>query len=85
MILTVYPHFARVNNTRDQKILTEFGAHLRAKRKEKKLTLKALAFEAEVELSQIYRIEHGKVNATLTTLKALAKALDIPFIELMDF
>ena len=74
-----------MNNTRDQKVLAEFGAYLRTKRKEKKLTLEALAFEAEIELSQVYRIEHGKVNPTLTTLKALAKALNIPLIELMDF
>jgi transcriptional regulator with XRE-family HTH domain len=74
-----------VNKTRDQKAIEKFGAHLRLKRKERKLTLKDLAFEADIELSQIYRIEHGKINPTLTTLKALAKALDIPFIELMDF
>ena len=74
-----------MNNLRDKEILEAFGAHFRAKRKQKKLTLKALAFEAEVELSQIYRIEHGKINPTLTTLKALAKALGIPVMELMDF
>lgn len=74
-----------MNKTRDQKAIEKFGAHLRLKRKERKLTLKDLAFEADIELSQIYRIEHGKINPTLTTLKALAKALDIPFIELMDF
>ena len=74
-----------MNNIRDEAILKQFGAHFREKRKEKRLTLKALAFEADVELSQIYRIEHGKVNPTLTTLKALAKALDIPIVELMDF
>jgi transcriptional regulator with XRE-family HTH domain len=74
-----------VNNTRDQKLLVKFGAHLRKKRKERKLTIKALAFEADVEISQVYRVEHGKVNPTLTTLKALAKALEIDLVELMDF
>jgi len=36
-----------------------------------------LANLAEIEISQIYRIETGKINPKLTTITALAKALDI--------
>jgi len=52
-------------------------------RTSKNLTLEQLAFAAEVELSQIYRIEKAKINPTYTTLLALAAALEIPITELM--
>jgi len=47
------------------------------------MTLEQLAFEADIELSQVHRVEKGKINPTLTTLMALAKGLDITLAELM--
>lgn len=47
--------------------------------------MEELSYETDVELSQIYRIEKGKVNPTLSTLNALANALDIKLSELMNF
>ncbi|QIL42645.1 helix-turn-helix transcriptional regulator [Pedobacter sp. HDW13] len=57
--------------------LKAFGENLRKLRKEKKLTMEALANLAEIELSQIYRIETGKINPKLTTILLIAKALNI--------
>jgi len=79
------PQIAWVNKLRDKKLLIAFGNHLREIRKSKELSLEDLCYEAEMELSQIYRIEKGKVNPTLSTLAALAKALDISLKELLDF
>ena len=49
----------------------------------KGLTLEQLAFEADIEISQVHRVEKGKINPTLTTLVALAKGLDITLAELV--
>ena len=72
-----------MNNTRNTDILKQFGARLKQLRTERNLTLEALAFEADVELSQIHRIETAKINPTLTTISILAKALNISIAELM--
>jgi transcriptional regulator with XRE-family HTH domain len=74
-----------VNNLRDKKILLEFGKRLREIRKQKELSLEGLAFEADMEISQIYRIEKGIINPTLSTLFALSKALGVTLKDLMDF
>ena len=37
----------------------------------------------EMELSQVHRIEKGKINPTLTTLNALARGLKISLAELV--
>lgn len=74
-----------MNYLRDNKILIAFGNNVRKLRNAKKLSLEALAFEADVELSQIYRLEKGKINPTLTTILAIAKALDIEPAELFKF
>lgn len=62
--------------------LIKFGSNLRRIRKEKKLSMETLANLAEVELSQIYRIETGKINPKLTTILNVAKALEISPKEL---
>jgi len=46
----------------DNNILRSFGEKVRSKRKEKKLSMQTLANIAEIELSQIYRIETDKIN-----------------------
>ena len=72
-----------MNNLRDQELLIEFGNKLKDLRTLKGLTLQQLAFEAEMEISQVHRIEKGKINPTLTTLNALAKGLGITLAELI--
>ncbi len=73
-----------MNNLRNTDLLIKFGNHLRNLRTSKKMTLELLAFAADVELSQIYRIEKGKVNPTLTTLIALSSGLEITVLELLN-
>ncbi len=72
-----------MNNLRDKKVLEQFGQKLKDLRLQKGLTLEQLAFEADIELSQVHRAEKGKINPTLTTLIALAKGLGIALTELM--
>jgi transcriptional regulator with XRE-family HTH domain len=74
-----------MNNTRDEIKLAAFGANIRRLRKAKKLTIKNLAFEADIELSQVHRIEKGKINPTLTTILLLAEVLKISPSQLFDY
>lgn len=73
-----------MNNLRNQETLEKFGDKLKNLRTSKGLTLEQLAFEADIELSQVHRVEKGKINPTLTTLIALAKGLGITLAELVN-
>lgn len=72
-----------MNNLRNKELLIKFGDRLRMLRSSHNLTLEQLAFAADIELSQVYRIEKGKINPTYTTLLALASGLEIPLSELV--
>lgn len=74
-----------MNNTRDEKWLKAFGEHFRSIRLRLKLTQKNLAFEAEVEISQVSRLENGKINPTVTSLFTYAKAMKISASEFFEF
>lgn len=70
---------------KDDSYVTAFGEHLRALRKSKKLSQEQLANDADIPISQVGRIERGKVNTTLSTMKALSKALNVHITELFGF
>jgi transcriptional regulator with XRE-family HTH domain len=72
-----------MNKLRNKEDLDVFGKKLKSLRMSKNYTLEQLAIEADMEISQVHRIEKGKVNPTLTTLNALAKALGITLSELV--
>lgn len=61
----------------EQELIKAFGLNLRRLRMEKELSMEKLANLAEIELSQIHRIETGKINPKLTTILIIAKALQI--------
>ena len=44
-----------------------------------------LAFEADIEYSQIAKIERGVSNTTISTVNVIEKALEIKPIELFRF
>jgi transcriptional regulator with XRE-family HTH domain len=62
-----------------------FGLHLRTIRKSKGLSQEELAWKADLELSQISRIERGIINTSLSQILVIAAALGIPHQQLMDF
>jgi len=74
-----------MKNDRDNKALTAFGKHLKKIRESKKISQEKLGLAADSYQSTVIRIEHGKANPKLTTIIALAKALDIEPKELLDF
>jgi transcriptional regulator with XRE-family HTH domain len=66
-----------MNRNRDAKIIKDFGKNLKTIRKGKKLSIRKLADIADVDFSQVHRIEKGESNPTLTTIIVLAEALQI--------
>jgi transcriptional regulator with XRE-family HTH domain len=72
-------------NFRDEKILKAFGENLKKCRKKQSFTQEELAYESGISLSQIARIETGKINPTLCTICLIAKTLKIHAKELLDF
>ena len=74
-----------MNKTRDIEYCKAFGENLRKLRKKKGLTMMNLAFEADIEYSQIAKIERGLSNTTISTVYILAKALEVKPLELFRF
>lgn len=66
-------------------IQKQFGETLGKIRREKGLSLRALARNCEIDDSKISKIENGKFNIQLSTIIELAKGLDIDAKELFDF
>jgi len=69
-------------NNRDDKVLKAFGKKLKKLRKERKLSTREFADTAEIALSQVWVLETGRGNPSLTTLLAIAKALNVSLNDL---
>ena len=74
-----------MNKLRDTELCVAFGAHLKALRIAKGYTLRGFALEAEIEHSQLSKIENGTNNPTISTVLALSRALKIPMQEMFNF
>ncbi|MFD0963237.1 helix-turn-helix domain-containing protein [Pseudofulvibacter geojedonensis] len=69
----------------DTEFVILFGENLRKVRKSKKMTMEKLAEKADMEYSQISRIEKGQINTSISTVKLLADALGVDAKDLFDF
>lgn len=65
--------------------LKRFGAHLQALRKQRNLSFRKMALKCNLEYSDIQRYEKGEINMTFMSLVELAKGLEVPLKELVDF
>jgi len=74
-----------VNYYRNKKFLHQFGTNLKMVRKEHGFTQEKLAYESEIELRQIGRIERGEVNTGIATVERIATTLGIKVKKLFDF
>lgn len=57
---------------------------LQKARKEKGMTLKDIAFETDLELTQVHRLVHGSHDPQLTNIAKVAKALEIKLSDLFE-
>lgn len=74
-----------MNKSRNTDYLLAFGKNLRTIRLKQKLSMEKLALAAGIEYSQVFDIEHGKINTTISTVHLLAKGLNVPEKSLFDF
>jgi predicted transcriptional regulator len=70
---------------RRSEALIAFGNHLREIRESKKLSQEELAYQAGLSQSQIYRIEKGLINTTVSTVVQISEALEVNCKDLFDF
>lgn len=57
---------------------------IRAIREHKGLTQKALALKARMSITYLCNVELGKVDPSLSTLRRVAKALNVRVADLID-
>lgn len=74
-----------MSNYSDVALLRAVGAKIRSKRKERKMSLKDVAYAIGMEVSNLSVIENGKSNPQLLTYAKIAAALNITLQELFDF
>lgn len=72
-----------MNHGQEEKIIKHFGDNLKKLRLKKKYSQQDLADAADVSKNNIYEIENGIVDTSLTTIYKLALALEIEPAALM--
>ena len=70
-------------NVRDTELCKAFGSRLRTLRREQSLSQEKLANKADISISQVSRLERGLLNPTLSTIYALAAALQVAPLDLV--
>lgn len=70
---------------KDKTFLSAFGKHLKQLRLSKNMSQIDLAYECNMEISQISRMERGILNTSISNIFVIANALKINHKELFDF
>ena len=70
-------------NIKNVEVMKALGRRLRDLRISRGLSQKRLAELSDVQISQIGRVERGEINATISTIHALANGLDVSVVELI--
>ncbi|MBK7093805.1 MAG: helix-turn-helix transcriptional regulator [Saprospiraceae bacterium] len=70
---------------RHEQSIKEFGNTLRKVRQRHNFTQELLAIKADIEISQISRIERGVINTSISQVITIANALGVHPKELFDF
>jgi len=73
-----------VQYVKDEAFLIDLGKRIRELREAKNLTQLELAVLCGNHAEQIGRIERGKSNVTICTLKKIAEALEVKISDLTD-
>lgn len=71
-------------SVKDKEFLKRLGMRIREIRKSKGLSMENLAHKANLEYSQISRIELGANNATICSLKVIADALEVSLSDMTE-
>ena len=63
-----------------QSLEAAIGSQVRALRKKNDMTVLDLATQADLSIGMLSKIENGGTSASLATLQALARALNVPIV-----
>lgn len=66
-----------------EKILKEIGERIKILRTQQKLSLIEFSYIAEIDRSNLFRIEKGQASPNIATYIKIAVALDVPLREIM--
>lgn len=72
-----------MSNNRNEELLRKFGENLKRLREAKGMSTRDFADFADIAHSQQWTLESGKGDPTLSTLVAIAKALNVKIEELI--
>lgn len=80
-------HFGcvRKKQIRNDDFCLAFGKHVRKLREEQGLSMREFATNLDVEYNQIYRIENGKINTSISMVQAIAEGLGVSHQEMFNF
>lgn len=73
-----------MHKIRDEKVLKRFARNLKKARKARGMSQEDLADKAGLALSQIGRLETGRLNTSISTVYAILKALNAEANELFE-
>ena len=71
-----------MNDKDKNKLLEVFGTHLRKIRKNKGISIREMELEGDIDRRRLSKIENGKANPTLFTLRKICDVLGITLEEL---
>jgi DNA-binding XRE family transcriptional regulator len=74
-----------MNEERDRKRLKDFGDHLRKLREKNRLSQDDVVKCCDLTKGNLSMIENGNKNFFFTTLLEIAKGLNVPVKDLLDF
>ncbi len=74
-----------MNLNPEKEYLEAFGRNLRVIRKRLGFSQERLAYEADIELRQLGRIERGEINTGILSVKIIADTLKIKYVDLFEF
>ena len=74
-----------MKNIRNEEFIKQLGRRIIVLRFERGLSQEQLANMADIPLAQVGRIERGKINCTVSTLRAISIALNIHLKDLFSF
>ena len=72
-----------MTRVRDEFIIKSVGENIRQIRISKSLSQEEVAYEADISVNQIGRIERGEINPTISTLYVISKALSTSLASLV--
>lgn len=82
MVIVRYFAHTMDMNQHDRDVLQSLGAKIRDWRKQKKLTQRELAYEANIPRAHLSKIENGQISFSILTLIKIAYGLEVTISEL---